>query len=151
MMKYLLPVLVFIAFSCGNKHTFVVEKEMPKGDFWTNDDFVRAEFNVDKGIPYNIYFELKHTDDYPFENLYLRIIDNFTGKKDTDIVNINLANSYGIWYGDKRGDNYTFSTLLRKAFKFKDSSIHAIQIEQFTRRDSLEGVTKVSFYIDENQ
>ena len=149
-MKYLLPVLIFIAFSCGNKHTFVVEKEMPENDIWTFENPLDTGFEAAKDIPFDIYFELVHTDDYPFENIYLRIVDDFEDKIDTDIVNLNLANPYGIWYGEKSGGEYTFSALLRKKFKFENSDKHTIKIEQFTRKDSLEGVKSVRFYLDKN-
>ena len=125
-----------------------MEKDLPDNNIWAYADFFNASFDVERNVPYDIYFGLEHTDDYPYENIYLRITDDLKERKDTDIVSINLSNPYGIWYGKKNGDIYSFNTLLRKSFKFDKSGKHSIKIEQFTRKDSLEGVKAIKFYID---
>ncbi len=147
-MRYLLLFLLIFVFSCGDNHYFYKEKEMDEDNIWTYDNYFQADFDVQDSMPYDIYLELKHTDDYPFENIYLRIIDNFKAVKDTDVVNMNLSDTYGIWYGNKNGNTYTYPSLLRKSFKFSNKGLHSIKIEQFTRRDSLEGVATVRFYIN---
>ncbi len=148
MMKYLPLLLLLLLFSCGNNHVVFVEKDLPDNNIWLYADFFNASFDVERNVPYDIYFGLEHTGDYPYENIYLRITDDFKEKKDTDIVSINLSNPYGIWYGKKSGDIYSFNTLLRKSFKFDKPGKHSIKIEQFTRKDSLEGVKAIKFYID---
>lgn len=147
-MKYLILFLAFFIFSCGNNYYYESEKEFSEKEIWTFTDAFEAEFTIKASAPFDVYFELDHGDDYIFENIYLRITDDFKGKSETEIVNLNISDKNGLWKGKKSGNHYSYKTLLRKAFTFQKPGKHLIKIEQFTRTDSLEGISKVRFYLE---
>lgn len=144
-------IIIFIFSSCEEKHFYQSKKEFDNYKWANSDKFIsNVEINsIDK--PFDIWFEINHNDNYPFENIYLRITDDFIGKIVTDTVNINLSNSYGIWTGKKSGKTIELKTILRKSYKFPKPGKYNIEIEQFTRVDSLSGVSSVGFFINENK
>ncbi len=149
-MKYfpLLFLLLFFLISCEN-HTILSSEKDIENQVWTYRDTFSTDFSIkNNNIPYDIMLNIVYNDEYPFQNIYLRITDNFTGKKNIDTVNINLYNKYGMVKGEKRGKDYDLSTILRKSFKFPATKKYSIKIEQYTRNDSLQGVSAVNLYIN---
>ena len=143
---FLIP--VFLLLACNNNTVFKAQKELEKG-VWTYRNVFKSEIPVrDTSKLYNIYFNIEHTGDYPFQNIYLRISDDFQGKTITDTINFNLYDKYGIAKGKKHGDKYNASILLRKSFKFKKPGNYKIEIEQFTRTDSLAGISGLGFSVN---
>ena len=148
-MKLSLPILFFLLllYSCNNNTVFESIKEFPDR-IWTYDDTFTSEFSIKNDtVHYDIYFGISHNENYPFQNIYLKITDNFTGSLNADTINIDLYDKSGMIKGKKYGSNYHLNTLLRKSFLFPKSGNYNIKIEQFTRKDSLEGVTEVDFLI----
>ncbi len=149
-MKYipLFLLSVFLLIACNNNKVFKTQKELGNS-IWTYSDVFRSVIPVkDIAEPYDIYFSIEHTENYPFQNIYLRISDDFHGKINIDTINFDLYDKYGIAKGKKHGKNYNVSILLRKSFKFKNPGDYKIEIEQFTRTDSLEGVTGLGFSLN---
>ena len=139
----------FIFSACNENHTFYSEKQF-ENKKWALTDLFSCEFEI-KALdqPYDISFNIAHNDNFPFENIYLKITDDFNGKEKSDTISINLSDKFGIWKGDKNGNNYSYSTLLRKSFKFKKEKNFNFKVEQFTRMDSLSGIEGIAFIINE--
>ena len=144
----LLP-LVLIFSSCGEKHVHYSEKIFENFKWAHSEKFISSVNIESTEKQYDIAFQIKHNQSYPFENIYLRISDDFNGTEFTDTVNINLSNNYGNWKGDKSGNTFELNTILRKSHKFPKKGNYNIIIEQFTRADSLSGVSSVRFLVDE--
>lgn len=135
--------------SCGEKHLFYSENQFENLKWAHAEKFISSVIIESTEKQYDISFQIKHNDNYPFENIYLRITDDFTGKEIIDTVNINLSDNYGIWKGDKNGNVFKQKTILRKSHKFPQKGNFNIKIEQLTRVDSLLGVQSVGFLVDE--
>jgi gliding motility-associated lipoprotein GldH len=133
--------------SCNNNEVYSGEKKI-KGNFWLYSDPLTGTFQIsDTSISYDVLFELTHQNDYSFQNLYLRITDDFTGKLISDTVNINLADEYGVWIGKGISENKKLSIPLRKAIKFKKLATYNYKIEQFSRSDTLRGISKIALVV----
>lgn len=68
-------------------HTFVFNE---KGDT------VAGEFEA-------LEFSVRHTDDYPYANLWVELNYNVGDTTASDTFNIKLANEYGKWFGNGSG------------------------------------------------
>lgn len=151
-MKYLifLASLNLILFSCNNKEVYITELNCGN-EQWDMKNPLKAQFMIDDTTKlYDIGISLTHTDKYPFQNIYLRIVDDFTGKSIVDTININLSNEYGKWIG-KGTNEKKIQTLLRKSFKFNKNGKYNIKIEQFTRNSILKDIRKIEFSVLESE
>ena len=146
-MKHTLLILISVFFlsSCAEKDVFRHSKDIDNS-IWKYDDPMSASFEIIDTFVYDIYFLVNPGNYYPFENIYLRITDDFTGEAITDTVNIDLSDNYGVWKG-KGSSIRKFSALLRREFRFPDTGIYNIKIEQFTRTDSLKEIEQVGILL----
>lgn len=149
-MKYtiLLSFFALALISCGNKTIFSTEQKC-ENDIWLYSKPLQAEFKIEDTTKlYDIEFSLTHTDNYPFQNIYLSVNDDFAGKMLTDTVNINLSDEYGKWTGTGASDK-KIHTFLRKSYKFPKAGSYNIGIQQFTRKDSLSQIKDIGFSVKE--
>lgn len=150
-MKNLL-ILIFsigIVFSsCSENHTFAFEKKIDNSTWAFSDPFVVSASISDISTPYDIILQIDHGEFYAYENIYLRIEDNFTGNTHIDTIGFNLSDKYGFWIGEKNGEEYQNNKILRKSFMFPNKGNYIFKVEQFTRSDSLKEIRAIRLYID---
>ena len=146
--KLIVILLGFLVFnSCSNNEIFTAEMKFAE-DKWIYSEPFKGSFEIkDTAQTYDIMLNISHKDNYSFQNIYLRITDDFTGVTKTDTVNINLADEYGVWKGKGISDNRSLDTTLRKKFRFKEKRNYSFNIEQFSRQDSLPGILNIEFLI----
>lgn len=133
--------------SCSNKEIFTAEMKIDNGK-WAYSEPLKGTFEIkDTSQSYDIQLNINHKDDYPFQNIYLRITDDFTGTTVTDTVNINLADEYGVWSGKGISKSRELHSILRKSFKFKSQKKYNFSIEQFSRQDSLNGMRSIELIV----
>ncbi len=152
-MRQFFAVLISILFflSCNNDIIVRSEKKLPVG-IWKYEDTLKARFDLmDNSIPYDICLDVYYTKDYPFQNIYFKITDDFTGESNTDTVTVNLFDKYGAALGKSKKGGYKKKIILRKGFIFKNGGNHNIEIMQFTRKDSLEGINELEFFIEKTK
>jgi len=140
-------IFLFVLSACNNDEIYKNTKKFPN-EIWTYNDVFSSDFSIKQDTAhYDIFLGINHTENYPFQNIYLKITDDFTGSLNTDTININFYDKSGIIIGKKQGKNHYLNTLLRKSFKFPKSGNYSIKIEQLTRKDSLEGISDIKFKI----
>jgi len=129
--------------SCGEQPFYSESKEI--NESWISTDSLA--FNMpasDTSNIYNMMISFDHTVDYPFQNIYFKLSTTFpSGRYASDIININLADKAGNWFGHCSGGTCTISTPLRDPFSFSESGTYRISIEQYTRSEALSGVRRV--------
>jgi gliding motility-associated lipoprotein GldH len=90
---------------------------------------------------YGMVLKISHTDHYPFENLYIKIGTRYpSGRYSSNLLNVDLANKSGAWYGQCSGSNCELSVTLREFFSFSESGQYSISMQQFTRSEKLVGI-----------
>ncbi len=83
---------------------------------------------------YNIYINVRHTKEYPFENLYVFILlKSPEGSVLKDTVDIRLANARGKWLGDGFGNIKFVREKYREGVRFGRSGIYSIELSQGMR------------------
>lgn len=149
--KIVLLILITWLISACNK-PLVNESRKLDNNYWLFSEPFTSTFEIlDTSLLYDIYFKIKHSNNYPKENLYLRITDDFSGKMKIDTVNIELSDEYGIWKGNGSYQDYEYDALLHKNYKFNKAQNYNIKFEQFTRSDTLKGVNEVGLVISKNK
>ncbi len=93
---------------------------------------------------YEIALNITHKDAYPFQNIYIKIYTLFpSGRRTSNLLNIDLGNKSGQWYGTKSRGRYLLSVPIRSNFSFTETGTYELTMVQFTRRDQLAGVDGV--------
>ena len=108
-MRYFLIFIVVasIAFSC--KHINVYEKlvDLPRHEWKRNQNAV-IRFDITDSSRHQLYLVVRHTQQYPFNKLLVRLLIQDTAKRTIGSMHLNapLTNSRGNWIGTSMDDIY---------------------------------------------
>lgn len=89
---------------------------------------------------------IRHTNAYPYSNLWLEI-RHFNGDSlRLDTVNIEMADIYGKWHGNGIGANYQYAlTISNHITLYRD---HPIMINHIMRVDKLPNIEQIGLLFD---
>ena len=153
--------LVLSFVSCDSNRVFDEYKSVPNE--WDKDN--KIEFKVtppDSTNAYNLYVNLRNTEDYKYSNLFLIVELNYpNGKTLKDTLEYKMANPDGTFLGTGFTD-VKESKLWYKGYKepfiFDEAGEYIINLQQAMREngsingvDKLEGITDVGFRIEHSQ
>nr|WP_321229443.1 gliding motility lipoprotein GldH [uncultured Psychroserpens sp.] len=153
--------LVLSFVSCDSNRVFDEYKSVPNE--WDKDN--KIEFKVtppDSTNAYNLYVNLRNTEDYKYSNLFLIVELNYpNGKTLKDTLEYKMANPDGTFLGTGFTD-VKESKLWYKGYKepfiFDEAGEYIINVQQAMREngsingvDKLEGITDVGFRIEHSQ
>jgi gliding motility-associated lipoprotein GldH len=149
-----LAVSVVIASSgCDKKRLFEGYKDFPDRQ-WIQSESAEFEFLVEnKDIDYNIYYSIRNTNAYPFQNLFLQYyLEDSTGNLlSKDLKNIQLFHPVtGVPVGDGMGDIFVLKKPFLENFKFEESGIYRLRIDHFMRMDTLPEIISVGIRVEES-
>ena len=96
---------------------------------------------------------IRHTTDYPYNNIYLfRSIESTQGIEYTDTVDVELANSLGIWNGSGMSNLKTIEFSIGKgAARFYNDERYTLKIIQGMRDTLLYGIQNVGVQFEQMQ
>lgn len=122
-------------------------------DEWRYDDPISFSFDiVDTTKTFDIILKVDHTDQYPYQNLYVKTTSQIPG--DTAIVqnlSLELANQAGFWIGSCSGANCTIEIPIQSRIHFNQLGLYQIDLEQYTRTDTLKGLSGLGLRVVEVQ
>ena len=144
--------LVFIStvlanVSCSHKEVFFEYHSFANSEWNRNDTAVFKVKITENTKPYDVSFELRNNDGYPFSNIWL-FVDYKTpdGKSRTDTIETDLADIYGKWYG--RGLSlYNLSIPYETTILFPDTGTYIYSVRQGMRIDPLKGISDIGLKV----
>ena len=141
--------LLFLLYGCSD--SIVYDHSVPIVDgIWTYNNYVPFEFEIeDTSSLYRLNLEVNHSTDYTFQNLYVKFRTSYPSDSvREDIVSLELADENGLWNGTCRGGNCSVSIPLQEKTFFQSQGKYGIQLEQYMRQDSLEGIYSISLSLE---
>lgn len=134
---------------CG-QDVFYEESFKPEDGIWKYEDEASFEFDInDISVSYNMYLDITHSADYPFQNLYINIYSSFP---DGDIISdqhsLELQESGGQWIGGCSSGACEVRFILKEGMRFSELGSYGIRLEQYTRTEALKGVIDLSLVIE---
>jgi len=135
--------------ACGPDYAY--KKEYALADeAWSYQDSLRFTFDVpDTNTIYNLYLDLEHRTNFPNQNIYVRIHTTFpSGDHLSEEVSLELAQG-GRWEGDCNQQKCTVHIPIQTDAYFNQTGEHEFVIEQFMRRNPVEGIQSVGLRIEE--
>lgn len=143
-------ILFFVSFfSCNNNYIFEDYYHFPDEE-WMSNNTANFSFSIDDAsVSYDLYFKIRHTNEYAKANLWVFINTFVNGeliKKDT--LECLLAEPNGKWIGAGFGGTYESTHSIKSSYKFPDTSKISVQIEHAMRTEKLLGVKAMGFFIE---
>lgn len=157
----LIVALCFLILSCDSKAAFDVYKSLPNQ--WHKDSVASFNFKAPDTINnYNLYVNLRNTNDYKFSNLYLIVALNYpNGKTVKDTLEYKMAAPNGELLGSGFSDvkeNKLWYRGFKESFKFKEEGDYQVNIQHAMRKNgdvngvtNLEGITDIGFRVEQAQ
>ena len=151
MKKYIFLLLVSIfLFSCGPHYLLDEKKEIPNQK-WSYADSLTFTMEVSDTLQrYNFYLDMEHLTTYPFQNMYIRLHSIFpNGKRTTEQISLELMDKNGRWKGDCNSEDCDFRMPINEGTFFGQKGKYQFVIEQYMRKNPLEGVQSLALRIEE--
>lgn len=139
---------LFLLISCGEDSVFEENLSL-ENQAWNVDQAASFEFSIDETNEYyDIFVNLRNTDDYLYSNLYLFTTMYFPNDRiAVDTLECTLADSQGKWFGSGFGGVHEHKILLSKNKAFPLSGDYRVEIRHAMREDELRGISDVGFGI----
>lgn len=117
---------------------------------WHKDSLVGFSFTVtDTTASYDILLNVRHTEMYPYQNLWLFLGGSRQLLNDT--IEFYLADDRGVWLGTGHNGHITMPVLYEQGYHFSHAGEQTIYVTHGMRCDYLRGVTDVGIEIRKNE
>jgi len=150
MTKSVLLLASFLLLLPACSESFLYEKAYePSNELWTYEEPLVFDFNIpDTSESYTFYLDIIHAVDYPFQNLYTKIKTVYPDQDDrSDVLSLELSNELGLWQGNCKSKYCKVRIPLQVDALFSATGAYQLELNQFTRRDSLPGLKSLALRI----
>lgn len=138
--------------SCNKNIIFSEYKNFENNEWAANN---KAKFDLeitDTQTLNNIYLMIRHTEAYPYKNIFLFVTTSYPdGKIMTDTMEVVLANDKGEWLGSGMGDLFDFKVPIKRNVRFPLGGKYQFQFEQGMRQDPLPMIMDFGFEIEKSK
>lgn len=140
--------------SCDDKRVFDDYKAV-KG--WHKDSIVNFQLKgIDSTRAYNLFINIRNTNDYEYANLFLITEIKFPqGKVISDTLEYEMTRPNGEWLGQGFGDVKENKLWYKENVRFEEPGEYQVSIQHKMRKngevngiENLEGITHVGFRIE---
>ena len=147
--------LVFCFISCDKNRVFDAYKSVPNQ--WHKDSVVSFEINPPDSInPYNLFVNLRNTNAYKYNNLFLIVEMTFPhGKTIKDTLEYRMADPSGKLLGTGVLDTKENKLWYKEHVVFNEAGMYKVSIQHAMRESgqvngivNLEGITDVGFRVE---
>lgn len=143
---------LLVAASCEPMKMDTYEKnlEIP-GHEWAYN--YKPEFEVtlqpaDTAYLYDFYVNIRHTDAYPYSNIYLLIHSQAPGEEPTQQRHLlTLADVYGKWNGSGLNDIFEHRVLVMPNVRMNKPGTYRFSLEQNMRQNPLPDIMNVGLRV----
>lgn len=146
-----LSLIIMIAFVACSHSYFHQEVMTIDQRGWHIDEPATFEFETSDTSSYlDFYFDLRNTDDYPYQNIYTFIDMRFpNGRLLRDTIHaLYLADEAGKWRGKGVGSSYDNSIMYKRRKKLPLPGKYEISITHGMRDSLLVGLERVGIHIE---
>lgn len=154
-------VSLFMVTSCDSKAVYDEYQSVPNK--WHKDSVASFNFKAPDTLKnYNLYVNLRNTNDYKFSNLFLIVELNYpNGKAVKDTLEYKMAAPNGELLGTGFSDikeNKLWYRGYKSPFKFSETGDYNVNIQHAMRKNgdvngvvNLEGITDIGFRVENAQ
>jgi gliding motility-associated lipoprotein GldH len=145
--------LILVAASCTQSNLFEKNVSLP-GNKWPLELKPKVTFEIaDTASSYNVFFVIRHTEAYGYNNLYVRIGSSAAGDTATvtKVFDLPLA-SQNKWLASGMDDIYEHRILLySQPVRFRKPGTYTFTLEQLMRENPLDHVMNVGLRVEKTR
>jgi len=157
MHKVFVALVMLMVFASCDSHVVWSETQSVSGTWEKEREVIFTVASLDSLKNYNVFINLRNTNDYPFNNIFLIAAIEFPhGKTITDTLEYKMAHPNGEWMGEGIGSVKENKLWLRENIQFSESGNYNIILTQAVRNNGetegvsqLPGITDVGISIEE--
>jgi gliding motility-associated lipoprotein GldH len=142
--------VIALAASCTQANLFEKNVSLPGGR-WPQEVKPKVTFEItDTASSYNVFFVIRHTEAYGYNNIYVRIGSSASGDTAmvTKVFDLPLA-SQNKWLASGMDDIYEHRVLLySQPVRFRKTGTYTFTLEQLMRENPLEHVMNVGLRVE---
>ena len=140
--------LLFIA--CRDSQSVTDENQEIIGRNWSYVNKIRVPVTIeDPSLAYNIYINLRHTADYRYSNVFIRIhMSGPNGKESTERKEFKLAYPDGEWLGKGSDNMYSYQLPYKMNYRFPAKGKYIFELEQNMRDNPLKEITDAGLRVE---
>lgn len=152
-MRLVLVVVIFtFLISCDDARVYEENLDITN-KIWIADSTKTFQFNIkDADMKYNLYFNLRNTVSYPYENIYVTytLKDTLENQLKQELINFNLFDpKTGEPFGSGLGDVFDHQLPILNNYKFDHTGPYVFQLQQYMRLDSLPEIISAGLRIEQ--
>lgn len=151
MLKYFwsIPLLFLVLSSCDPNRIYDTYSPIPKTG-WDYEQRLSFEAGIaDTSQLYNLYVNIRHTDDYAYSNLWIKIYTTYpSGKLLENRVNLPLADKSGKWLGSGLGSVISNQVLIQANARLPEKGNYRFEIQQDMRSNPLPEVMDIGIRVE---
>ncbi len=154
MNRYIFLIVAFLFFmsACTNRIIFEERVQMQEEKWDKDEPAVFAVLHQDTSQVVDVGMTFKHTDEYAFSNLWVFLeVNGPEGLVQRDTLEMFLAHVDGRWLGEKKSKSYEISALYQHGVKLSKPGNYSFSVIQGMRRNQLEGIQEISFWIQKSK
>jgi gliding motility-associated lipoprotein GldH len=146
-------ILLVILFSSCGRNILFEKVDHISDEKWASDHILKYQFKiVDTTQFYDIFINVRNSTDYPYQNLYLFLINKFpSGVTVTDSIEALLCDPFGNWYGKGSGRIKDHRLLMRQKVRFQQKGVYNFSFQHAMRDEDLIGITEFGITIQEHK
>jgi len=145
--------VVLLVSSCDKTRVYEENHEM-KERGWYIDSLQRFSFQInDASKPYNVFINIRNSDQYPYYNLFLRyyLTDSLGNELKSQQLELMLMDAKtGKPQGTGLGDIFNHQFNLLHGFRFPNSGTYTIMLKQYMRQDPLPNIYSVGVRVEDS-
>lgn len=137
-------------FACQNPNVLVDENQSINKARWTYVNPIKIKVPiVDTAAAYTLFINLRHTEDYAYSNIFIRIKQGNPNKTQTVWrKEYTLANLDGEWLGTGSGNLRSHQLVLFKNHHFPHPGTYVFELEQNMRDNPLKEVSDIGLRVE---
>lgn len=137
----------FLAAACVDHESYYGEFRSIDPDGWAYDSPVAFAPELrDSAVTGNLALSVRHTNRYPYSNIYVEVSVNDSVSSRRDTFNIVLADEFGRWFGRGIGTDFQLSDTLYRGLTL--TSPAKISVRHVMRADLLPDIEQIGITFD---
>jgi gliding motility-associated lipoprotein GldH len=150
----LLLIIAVLFWACDNRTVYEQNYDL-SNKVWEQDDIPTFRFHIaEPGMKYNIYYNVRNTISYPYQNLYVTyFLEDTLGRLlSSELHNMDLFHpKTGKPKGRGIGDVQDHQFLALPDYEFDSAGMYQLRIQQFMRMETLPEVLSIGIKVEKTR
>ena len=118
---------------------------------WATDSVATFTYEAQQGYDGRILLDVRHTNNYPYQNMWLFVGVNTPDTNYVDSIEFYLADDRGHWLGKGRNGLFDMPVLYEQHFAFDSAGVYTFTLQHGMREKALRGVSDIGIIVEKNE